>query len=149
MKVKKKCLFLFSLFIPFIFGGCGTTPPTIGYIPPSKDIIEAYINNRRDNNKVPFDGVYLDFGKDGGRSTNRAVWLTNVRGEVLNQPPLENRGTDIVGRITSNVGVPIGFGTLLSSPFWGYFGQKAREADKTNMNMSSESSSSSFAETKP
>lgn len=115
------------LFIVCVAVGCKTTPPSLGYIPPSKEIVEAYVNENRKASidSVPFDGAYLDFGKDGGHTTQRVVWVTAQNGKVLNQP-FVNHGVDITGRLSSNSGAFIGAGTVIASPLWGYLGRKAQ-----------------------
>lgn len=141
-KVKKRKVFKNSfyalLFVVLGVVGCKTTPPTLGYIKPSKEILEAYGNGPSVD--VPHNGTYLDYGKDGGHTTKRVVFLYSQNGNLVYKG--ENLGADIIGRISSNAGVFIGAGTAIASPFWGYFGQKTRDANNVNMSGGGGSSSS-------
>lgn len=142
MEIKKvflKIFCVFALFVLVAIVGCKTTAPTLGYIKPSEEILKAY--RGRDIPYV-YDGGYVDFGKDKGHTTKRVLWVYDQNGNLVYKG--ENSGTDAVGRILSNVGIPIGVGTAIASPFWGYF----KDADRINMsggggNSSSTSSSKS------
>ncbi|MFQ5662027.1 MAG: hypothetical protein ACE5F2_02135 [Candidatus Paceibacteria bacterium] len=125
--------FLPLLFICICIIGCETTAPRFGYIQPSEEVVNAYKDR---DASIPIDGVYLDFGKDGGYTTQRVVWVTDQNGKILDNQPLVNYGENLTGRLFSNTGTFIGAGTLTASPFWGYFGQKARRADRTNVSVS-------------
>ena len=136
MSIQKGLICLFSLLFIGCLIGCGTTRPEFGYIPASKEVKDAYINNEdrlsaEGSGLIPYDGIYLDFGKDGGHTTQRLVWVTDPYGRLLDKKPFINHGEDLTGRLFSNSGAFIGAGTVLASPLWGYLGQKTRRPDRT------------------
>lgn len=132
-----RCIILPLLFAVCVVG-CKTTAPSIGYMPPSEDVMNGYQNQAQEG--IPNKGIYVDFGKDGGHTTKRAVFVHDINGNEVYRG--EKNGEDLVGRLFDNAGVPIGIGTAVASPFWGYFGQKTRRPDRTNAGFSGGTSSS-------
>lgn len=134
MKTRKvfKKSFYALLFVVVAVVGCKTTPPTLGYIKPSKEVLEAYGNR---HGFFPYDGAYLDYGKNGGHVLKREVFLYDQNGNPVHMG--ENVGVDGFGRVLSNAGAFIGAGTLFASPLWGYLGDKKRGKNINNINMSS------------
>jgi hypothetical protein len=99
-------------------------------MPPSEDVINGY-QSQASIEGIPNRGIYVDFGKDGGHTTKRTVFVHDINGKEVYRG--EKNGEDLIGRLFDNAGVPIGIGTAVASPFWGYFGQKARRADRTSV----------------
>lgn len=149
------CILLLSFVVYMV--GCKTTPPKIGYVPANEKVAEAFnIKDERDgigNNDdeilpkvykdVLYDIVYIDFEEDRGHTTKRVVLGYNVYGELIYNG--ERDGVDLIGRVFSNAGVPVGLGTVIASPLWGYLGQKTRKPDNFNLNVHAEGSGSGFA----